>query len=93
LQDESRGPFANQPTERSRSVSIETSNDAQWLTAGIAKARKLHASVTDAVSNQIANLMVGQLRERQLSSTELARIAGVLLLDMGAASPQTEARE
>ena len=68
------------------------SNDVQWLTARITKARKLHALVTEAVSARITQLLTGQLSERQLSSTELTRIASTLIADMVPALPKAEAK-
>ena len=69
------------------------SNDIQWLTARITTARKLHVSVTEAASVRITQLLTGQLSERQLSSTELTKVASMLIADMVPASPKAEAKQ
>ncbi len=67
-------------------------NGVQWATARIAEARKRHASVTEAVSARIAQLLADQLSERQLSPTELAKIANALVADMIPTPPKTDAK-
>lgn len=69
------------------------SNDVQWITARITEARKLHASVTEALSARIEQLLNGPLSERQLPSTELTIIAKALLADMVPAPPKGEAKQ
>ncbi len=69
------------------------SNDVRWITARITEARKSHASVTEAVSSRMEELLNGQLSERQLPSTELTIIAKALLADMVPAAPKAEAKQ
>lgn len=69
------------------------SNDVQWITARITEARKRHASVTEAVSARIAQLLTGQLSDGQLSSTELTKVASALIGDMVPAPPKAEAKQ
>ena len=68
-------------------------NDAQWITTRVTEARKLHPSVTEAVSVRIAQLLMGPLTERQLSPTELAKVASALIVDMVPAPPKAEAKQ
>jgi hypothetical protein len=68
-------------------------NDVQWTTARIAEARKRHKSVTEAVSDRIAQLLAGQLSEQQLSPTELGKVASGLLADMIPAPAKADADE
>jgi len=67
-------------------------NEIQWTTDRIAEARRHHASVTEAVAVRIAELLTGQLIERQLSPTELAKVASVLIGDMSPAPPKVDAK-
>ena len=69
------------------------SNDAHWIMARIAEARRRHVSVTDAVTVRIADLLNGQLSERRLSSTELTNVARVLIEDMVTASAKAETKQ
>lgn len=66
---------------------------AQWVTARITAARKLHASVTEGVSARMAQLLTGPLTERQLSPTELAKIASALITDMVPVLPTAKTKQ
>lgn len=68
-------------------------NDAQWMLAHIAKARKKHDSVTDTVCIRIEKLLGGELSEQPLSTAKLTSIAKLLLTDMLPAGSGTEAKE
>jgi hypothetical protein len=68
-------------------------NDVHWTAARIAKARKHHTSVTDAVFTRIEKLLRGELSERPLSSTKLTSIAKVLIADMVPVPPKTKAKQ
>ncbi|MCK4546488.1 MAG: hypothetical protein KAW17_03510 [Candidatus Eisenbacteria sp.] len=69
------------------------SNDAHWAAARITEARKLHASVTEAVSARIEELLNGQLSERQLRPTELTSVAAALISDMVPPPPKLETKQ
>ncbi len=69
------------------------SNEVHWITALVAEARKRHASVPDTVAVQIERLLKGQLRQRQLPTGELSKIAGALIADMDSASPKAETKQ
>jgi hypothetical protein len=68
-------------------------NDSRWLKACIAKARKNHDSVTDAVSVRMEKLLGGELSEQPLSTTKLSNIAKSLVADMVPTSSDMEANE
>jgi len=72
---------------------IQMPSDIQWIAARIAEARKKHDSVTDAVSVRMEKLLSSELSEQPLSTTELKKIAELLLADMLPASSDTEAKE
>ena len=69
------------------------SNDAQWVTARITEARKVHDSVTEAVSARIEDLLKGELSERQLTEKELKGVARALIADMITAPPKAKAAQ
>ena len=69
------------------------SNDADWITARIAEARRRHASVTVAVAVRVEGLLNGQLSETRLSSTELTSVARALIADMVTASAKAETKQ
>lgn len=66
--------------------------DTEWITARVAEARQLHASVTEAVSLRIAELLTGPLIEGQLSTTDLAKVASALITDMVPGPPTPKAK-
>ena len=68
-------------------------NGGEWIKSRIADARKLHASVPDAVSVRVSQLLTAALTERQLPSTELAKIASALIADMLSAEPTPEGKQ
>ncbi len=69
------------------------SNEIQWITTRVNEARKVHASVTEAVSARIEGLLKGQLSERQLTQKELTGVARTLIADMIHATPKAEATQ
>lgn len=64
------------------------SNDDNWITNRSIEARDRSLLVTEAVSARIDQLLKGQLSERQLPSTELARVAKALIADMVPTPPK-----
>lgn len=68
-------------------------DDVQWIAARIAKCRKNHDSVTDAVSVRMQKLLSGELSEQPLSTTKLTSIAKLLVADMVPVSSNTKAKE
>jgi hypothetical protein len=69
------------------------SKDVNWITARITEARKLHPTVTEAVSTQIEELLRGQLSERELSTAKLSKVAKALIADMVPPSQKTGANQ
>jgi hypothetical protein len=67
--------------------------DIQWIAARIAKCRKNHDSVTDAVSVRMQILLSGELSEQPLSVTKLSSIAKLFVADMVPVSSSAEAKE
>ena len=65
----------------------------QWIITRVGKARKLHIAVTEAASVRLEQLLRGQLSERQLSSTEIMKVAMALIADMVPAPPKGEANQ
>ncbi len=66
--------------------------DTEWITARVAQARQLHASVTEAVSLRIAEYLMGPLTEGQLSATDLAKVSSALIADMVPEPPTPKAK-
>mgnify|MGYP000431895524 CR=1 FL=1 len=64
-----------------------------WVTAVITDAKAVHPLVTGVVSTWMENLLTGELRERQLTKTELTEIAKQLLNDMVPAPPVQETKQ
>jgi len=62
-----------------------------WISARITESRSNHPAVTDAVSARMEEMLKGQLSERQLTATELTKLAKALIVAMTSASPETEA--
>ena len=63
-----------------------------WIAARIVEARGLAPLLTDPVCSQADGLLTGQLAERPLSSTELAKVAKSLIAAMEPAEPRAEVR-
>jgi len=66
--------------------------DDQWIATIVGKAREIHASVTEAVSARIDQLLKRSLSERQLPPTELKGVAKALIADMVPVPPKTETK-
>jgi hypothetical protein len=54
-------------------------NDARWIEAAIAKAKRHSVAVPDGVWTTVETLLKGKLSERPLPATELARVANQLI--------------
>lgn len=66
--------------------------DDHWITTRITEARTLHPLVTEAVLSQMAELMNGQLRQKQLSHLDLTGVAKALIANMVPAPPRPDAK-
>jgi hypothetical protein len=66
------------------------SEEAAWITQEVNAVKSTHP-VPDSVSARMTELLKGQLSERQLTSTELTTVAGLLIMDM--ASPNQLSKE
>ena len=60
------------------------SDETNWVTSQIEITRRIHP-MTDAISTRLAELLNGQLSERQLTNAEALTIAALLIQDI--ASP------
>ena len=60
------------------------SDETNWVTAQIEITKRIHP-MTDAISTRLAELLNGQLSERQLTNAEALMIATLLIQDI--ASP------
>ena len=58
------------------------SNNNEWISDRIAEASEQNPLVTEIVMGRIAQLLNGQLSERQLPSAELKSVAETLIGDM-----------
>ena len=69
------------------------SKDAPWIAAQVTEAMELHASVTEAVSARIKELLNGELKERNLPKKELLSIAEGLISEMAPAPLKVGAKQ
>jgi hypothetical protein len=67
--------------------------DDPWITGLIDEKRKLHTSITGAVSVLLQELLKGHLSERQLTQGEMGNVAKVLIGYMVPAPPKVEAKQ
>lgn len=54
-------------------------SDNKWITDRISKASKIHPGLNLTVTNRMEELVQGELSERQLTKTELKKVAAQLL--------------
>jgi len=63
------------------------SDDSDWITAAVAKARKMGATTPDIVWSQVEGLLRGSFRERALSAMQLESVARNLIEAMVPVGP------
>jgi len=64
--------------------------DDSWISIRITEALATCPLVSDAVSSRIADLLKGDLSERQLSKPELTSVAKALIVDMASVSLEAD---
>ena len=65
----------------------EVPKDEDWIDDRVSKAKQVHPPVTDSAATRMKGLLKGQMSERQLRATELAKIANDLIADVADPAP------